>query len=115
MKKFLVILSVSMIACFASNLFARETTKPILLDVRTSQEYDAGHLEGAILIPYDQIGEKIGSVVKKKSQKIYLYCRSGRRSKIATEKLAELGYKNVVDLGSYQDAAKTMNRQTVTP
>jgi phage shock protein E len=70
-------------------------------------------MEGAMLIPYDLIGEKIGTAIKDKSKRIYIYCRSGRRSKIAKETLEKLGYKDVVNLGSREDTAKTMKRKIV--
>jgi phage shock protein E len=59
------------------------------------------------LILYELIGEKIGAVTKDKSGRVCVYCRSGRRSQIAKEGLEKLGYKDVVNLGSLQDAAKT--------
>lgn len=71
----------------------------ILLDVRTESEYASGHVAQAVLIPHDQIEQKIASIAPNKEQTIYLYCRSGRRSGIASEALKSLGYKNVVDLG----------------
>ena len=70
-------------------------------------------MEGAILIPYDLIGKKIGTIAKDKSKRIYVYCRSGRRSQIAKEALEKLGYKDVVNLGSLEDAAKKMKRKIV--
>ena len=63
----------------------------IILDVREQYEYDAGHIPGAILIPYTQIAEKAEGILTDKSQLILVYCRSGRRSKIAAEKVAALG------------------------
>lgn len=87
--------------------------RPFVIDVRTEAEWNRGHLEGAILIPYDGIGEKIGSVAKDKAGRIYVYCRSGRRSQIAKETLLKLGYKDVVNLGSLEEAAKTMKRKIV--
>lgn len=82
--------------------------KFFIIDVRTKEEWNKGHLQGAVLIPYDQIGEKIGSVVGDKSQRIYLYCRTGRRTKIAEGTLDKLGYKDVVNLGSLENAAKVL-------
>ena len=102
-----------MIAGFASTTFGKDVAMPLIIDVRTVQEWDKGHLEGAVLIPYDQIGEKIGSVVKNKSKTIYVYCRTGRRTKIAKEALEKLGYKDIVNLGSLEDAAKTLKRKIV--
>ena len=71
----------------------------ILIDVRTPEEYAAGHAAQAILAPYDTIEQKIVSIAPDKKQKIYLYCRSGRRSTIAAETLKNLGYTNIVNLG----------------
>lgn len=71
----------------------------IILDVRTQEEYDEGHIENAILIPDFEIEEKAESVLTDKNALILVYCRSGRRSKIASEKLAEMGYKNVKEFG----------------
>jgi phage shock protein E len=114
MKKFCVTLIILMIAGFSATVSGRDAAMPFIIDVRTVQEWNNGHLEGAVLIPYDQIGEKIGSVVKDKSKKIYVYCRSGRRSKIAKEALDKLGYKNIVDLGTMENAAKILNRKIVS-
>ena len=63
----------------------------IILDVRTQEEYDQGHIPGAIVISYEEITEKAEEVLTDKDQLILVYCRSGRRSKIAAEALAELG------------------------
>ena len=75
----------------------------IILDVREQDEYDAGHIPGAILIPYTQIAEKANEMLPDKEQLILVYCRSGRRSKIAAEALAELGYTNIKEFGGILD------------
>ena len=75
----------------------------IILDVREQDEYDAGHIPSAILIPYTQIAEKAEEVLTDKDQLILVYCRSGRRSKIAAEALAELGYTNIKEFGGIID------------
>ena len=75
----------------------------IILDVREQDEYDAGHIPGAILIPYTQIEEKANEMLTDKDQLILVYCRSGRRSKIAAEALAELGYTNIKEFGGIID------------
>ena len=75
----------------------------IILDVREQEEYDAGHIPGAILIPYTQIEEKAEEMLPDKDQLILVYCRSGRRSKIAAESLAELGYTNIREFGGIVD------------
>jgi len=90
-----------------------ETGTPLIIDVRTEGEWNNGHLKGAVLIPYNQIGEKIGAVVRDKSQKIYLYCRTGRRAQVAKETLNKLGYQDVVNLGSLEDAARILKIEIV--
>jgi len=75
----------------------------IILDVRTQEEYDAGHVPGAILISHEEIAEKAEKVLTDKDQLILVYCRSGRRSKIAAEALAELGYTNIKEFGGIID------------
>ena len=71
----------------------------VLLDVRTQEEFDAGHIAGAILLPYDEINLRAATVLPEKEKEIVLYCRSGRRSAIAKKALVELGYKDVEDFG----------------
>lgn len=114
MKKFFCLLVVAgMVLCMAPYLLGADAGNPLIIDVRTEAEWNNGHIEGAMLIPYESIGEKIGMAAKDKSQRIYLYCRSGRRSKIAKESLEKLLYRDVVNLGSLEDAAKTMKLRIV--
>ena len=75
----------------------------IILDTRTQEEYDEGHIPGAILIPYDEITQKAEGVLTDKNQLILVYCRSGRRSKIAAQALVELGYTNIREFGGIID------------
>lgn len=74
------------------------------VDVRTSGEFGAGHVDGAVNIPYEEIAERIGEVAPDKDATIYLYCRSGRRSGIALEALREAGYRNAVNIGGLPQA-----------
>lgn len=106
-------LIIMVVAGFALPAFGSSVAKPFIIDVRTEEEWNNGHIEGAVLIPYDQIGEKIGTIVRDKSQKIYVYCRTGRRSQIAKETLNKLGYKDVVNLGSLEDAARILKKKIV--
>ena len=71
----------------------------ILLDVRTKGEYESGYIPGAINIPLSDIDEKIISSLPDKSQMILVYCRSGNRSREASDKLSKLGYSNVLEIG----------------
>ena len=75
----------------------------IILDVRTQEEYDQGHIPGAIVISHEEIAEKAEGVLMDKNQLILVYCRSGRRSKIAAEALVELGYTNIKEFGGIID------------
>lgn len=75
----------------------------IILDVRTQEEYDEGHIPGAIVISHEEIAEKAEEVLTDKDQLILVYCRSGRRSKIAAEALVELGYTNIKEFGGISD------------
>ena len=75
----------------------------IILDVRTQEEYDQGHIPGAIVISHEKIEEKAEEVLTDKDQLILVYCRSGRRSKIAAEALVELGYTNIKEFGGIID------------
>ena len=75
----------------------------IILDVRPQEEYHQGHIPGAIVISHEQIEEKAEQVLTDKDQLILVYCRSGRRSKIAAEALAELGYTNIKEFGGIID------------
>ena len=75
----------------------------IILDVREQDEFDAGHIPGAILIPYTQIDEKAKDMLPDKDQLILVYCRSGRRSKIAADSLVELGYTNIKEFDGIID------------
>jgi phage shock protein E len=112
-KSLLFILTAGMVLGMAWSSFGADDMQPLIIDVRTEAEWNNGHIEGAILIPYELIGGKIGAVAKDKSRRIYVYCRSGRRSQIAKETLEKLGYKDVVNLGSLEDAAKKLKRKIV--
>jgi len=75
----------------------------IILDVRTREEYDQGHIPGAILIPDTEIEVRAEEMLTDKDQLILVYCRSGRRSKLAAEALVELGYTNIREFGGIID------------
>ena len=75
----------------------------IIIDARTQEEFDAGHIPGAIMIPEYEIADRAGKEIPDKDQLILVYCRSGRRSKIAAEELVKLGYTNVKEFGGIID------------
>ena len=75
----------------------------IIIDARTQEEYDQGHIPGAILIPEYEIADRAKKELPDKAQLILVYCRSGRRSKIAAEELVKLGYTNVKEFGGIID------------
>ncbi|MGN0174020.1 MAG: rhodanese-like domain-containing protein [Acutalibacteraceae bacterium] len=75
----------------------------IILDVRTEEEFAQGHIPNAVLIPDYEIETKATSMLTDKNQLILVYCRSGRRSKNAAEKLVKLGYKNIKEFGGIID------------
>ncbi|NLL38752.1 MAG: rhodanese-like domain-containing protein [Clostridiales bacterium] len=71
----------------------------IILDVRTEEEYNAGHIPNAILIPNETIGDKMPELLPDLNTEILIYCRSGNRSAHAAKKLIAIGYTNVYDFG----------------
>ena len=75
----------------------------VVVDVRTREEYDGGHIENAVLVPNESIGSEMPEALPYKEATLLIYCRSGRRSKQAAEKLLELGYQNVYDFGGVID------------
>lgn len=86
----------------ARNLMDSEKDR-IILDVRSREEYDQGHIPGAILIPDTEIEAKAADLLPDKDQLILVYCRSGRRSKLAAQSLADLGYTNIREFGGILD------------
>ena len=74
----------------------------LILDVRTAAEYESGHIPNAVNLSNEDIQAGKVDSLKDKSQLIMVYCRSGNRSRQAAQKLAELGYTNVVDFGGIQ-------------
>ena len=117
LKKLLLSGGIATILCMA---FANcsgggdDATKPLppgalLIDVRSAEEFDTGHLAGAINIVHTEIAEKISAVAPDKSTPLYLYCRSGRRVGIAMEALKNSGYTTMYNLGGMEEAAKKLN------
>lgn len=108
-----VLLSLFIALSFAGVVQANEQAKAwleegVLIDTRTLKEFNSGHIEGAELIPYDEIAGKISSVAEDKSTPILLYCRSGRRAGVAEQALVKLGYTNVRNLGGLEQAKQAL-------
>lgn len=82
---------------------AHEADSYVLLDVRTQEEFEAGYIEGAILIPDTEVEERAPKEFPDKDKPILIYCRSGRRSALAANVLAALGYEEVYDFGGIID------------
>ncbi|MDY5727432.1 MAG: rhodanese-like domain-containing protein [Erysipelotrichaceae bacterium] len=78
-------------------------TDYIIIDVRTESEYQQGHIKNAINIPNESIDESVSEILTNKDQLLLVYCRSGNRSKQASEKLAKLGYSNIYEFGGISD------------
>ena len=107
MKKIIIISSLIILFLVGCNDVEKEKAKLlqktldegnyVVLDVRTKEEYDEGHVKEAINIPYDEIDENVNL---DKDKTILVYCRSGKRSNIAYKTLKNMGYK-VIDLGAY--------------
>lgn len=77
-----------------------DTQDVIILDVREQDEYDSGHIPGAVLLPVGTIDETTAAeVIPEKDSTVLVYCRSGNRSKTASSTLAELGYTNIYEFG----------------
>ena len=83
----------------------------IVIDVRTSEEFNAGHIEESSNVEWQNISSIIDKV--KKDQKIYLYCRSGNRSQKATDILIKLGYEDVLNIGGLKEAAILLDKKIV--
>lgn len=82
----------------ASRIMSEESGY-VILDVRTEEEFAEGHIPGAVCIPVENIGDEPPAQLPDKDRLILIYCRSGRRSKIASEQLAALGYTNILEFG----------------
>ena len=100
MKKSLALLFLSF------QLFA---STPIIIDVRTPQEFESGHVESAINIEWQDIA--LVENITNKDNQIFLYCRSGNRSQKATDILIDIGNKDVINLGSANEASEFLNKK----
>ena len=86
-----------------AKLMMKDDDGHVIVDVRRADEYAQGHIPGAILIPNEEIGTEQPDELPDKNQIILVYCRTGRRSKEASQKLADMGYVNVYEFGGIED------------
>lgn len=86
------------------------SAKTVLIDVRTADEFAAGHLDGALNIDHQVIAQRIGMAGVAKDDEVILYCRSGRRSALAAETLKGMGFKRLKDYGGIEDARKKLQK-----
>ena len=83
----------------------------LVIDVRSEAEYREQHLPGTINIPLDRLGDEIARHAPDKEKPVLLHCRSGARSGMGTSTLKKMGYRNVLNLGSYGSAEKILGAQ----
>lgn len=79
----------------------KEPNPPIILDVRTRDEYSSGHIDTALNLPHDELERRLGEIPGSKSSEIVVYCRSGKRAKVAEKILVEKGYTNIKDMAGH--------------
>ena len=103
----IILLAVS--GCCSTESKISMENNAVLLDVRTPEEHKNGYLQGAVLLPLAELESKISGRVPGKNTPIYIYCRSGRRSEMAVEKLKAMGYTALHNLGGLKDARKKLN------
>jgi len=89
----------------------RPFANAIWIDVRTTDEFNYGHIEGATHIPYEEISARISEVTSDKNAIIHLYCRSGNRSGIAQQILQSIGFNNAVNEGGYEELLQQQARR----
>lgn len=78
--------------------------EPLLIDVRSREEFASGHIPGAVNIPYDELPGRFGELAADRDDEVVVYCRTGRRAKIAESALSEAGFRNVRDLEGHMTA-----------
>lgn len=91
------------ISAWEANMIISTKENYVIIDARTEEEFKEGHIKDAILIPEYEIAKRAEKELPDKDQMILVYCRSGRRSKIASKILAELGYTKVYEFGGIID------------
>ena len=96
--------------CIGLLLACSALARDVVIDVRTPQEFQGGHVEGALNLPHDTIGQNIGSAKLNKDDHVILYCRSGHRAGLAQSTLTGLGFSNVENYGSLEQTQKRLQK-----
>lgn len=105
----LLLLVLMSFSALASDVRYNGVKPDFIIDVRTVEEFSAGHIDGAINIPVDQIGQQLSGVKGlKPGSTVLVYCRSGRRSAAAAQILQQRGYQHVLDGGAIENLAKSL-------
>ena len=108
MRKFaLPVLGLLSTPAFADHGGSPTPGQPLIIDVRTTNEYQQEHVRQSVNIPYDEIAQRIAHVAMDRDAPIVLYCRSGRRSGIAEQTLRQLGYRQVENRGGLHDMQRS--------
>ena len=102
-----VLISVVAMSCTAD--IGEIEQDAVVIDVRTLQEWESGHVETAIFLPVSKLSESIESVVPDKSQQVILYCKSGVRARRMLNLMEDLGYENVINAKSVKGASELLN------
>lgn len=98
---------VTILALLLSSHGLAQSMAPVFIDVRSPEEFQQGHVEGAELIPHEDIEQGIAKLQPGMDTTLYLYCRSGRRAELAADTLRSLGYTRVINLETLDNARQT--------
>lgn len=120
-RAIILITALLAITFFISNIFSSTSTttagtigdQSVIIDVRTLEEWNAGHLAAAQHLPLDQVTVSIETLVADKNQQVYLYCRSGNRSGQAKIIMDSLGYTNVTNAGGLGNASELLEIEII--
>jgi phage shock protein E len=97
-------------ACIGLLLSCSAFAKDVVIDVRTPQEFQGGHVEGALNLPHDTIAQDITKAKVAKDDHVILYCKSGRRADVAMGTLKSLGFSNIENYGGFEQAQKRLQK-----
>ena len=96
--------------CIGFFLACSALARDVVIDLRTPQEFQGGHVEGALNLPHDTIGQDIAKAKVAKDDHVILYCKSGRRADMAMGTLKGLGFSNIENYGGFEQAQKRLQK-----